>query len=219
MWRMTERTAGVAGVAAVVVFWTALFIFAAAYPGYSHSHKAISELGALGAPHALWWNLFGFIVPGVLLSMCGAGVAKAIEGSGRRTALYWLLVMSGVGFAGTGLIPAEMRDGSPFMRSPFTLGHVLMTFLSGIPWVIAAFLLIGRAKRNPAWHRSRRLIIILAGVCVAGFIVNILAQAIPVLAHRPGLAQRISFGVYFTWFLVMAVQLLVRAPRARQVTA
>lgn len=216
---MTEKTAGVAGVAAVVIFWTALFIFAAAYPGYSHSHKAISELGALGAPHALLWNLFGFIVPGVLLSMCGAGLAKAIEVSDRRTAVYWLLVMSGVGFAGTGLIPAEVRDGSPFMRSPFTLGHVLMTFLSGIPWVIAAFLLIGRAKRNPAWHRSRGVIIVLAAVCAAGFAVNILAQAIPVLAHRPGLAQRISFGVYFGWFLVMAVHLLVVAPRANHVTS
>lgn len=216
---MTERTAGAAGVAAVVIFWTALFIFAAAYPGYSHSHKAISELGALGAPHALLWNLFGFIVPGVLLSMCGAGLAKAIEVSDRRTAVYWLLVMSGVGFAGTGLIPAEVRDGSPFMRSPFTLGHVLMTFLSGIPWVIAAFLLIGRAKRNPAWHRSRGVIIVLAAVCAAGFAVNILAQAIPVLAHRPGLAQRISFGVYFGWFLVMAVHLLVVAPRANHVTS
>lgn len=216
---MTERTAGVAGVAAVVVFWTALFIFAAAYPGYSHSHKAISELGALGAPHALLWNLFGFVAPGVLLSMCGAGLANAIEVSGRRSAVYWLLVMSGVGFAGTGLIPAEMRDGSPFMRSPFTLGHVLMTFLSGIPWVIAAFLLIGRAERNPAWHRSRGVFIVLAAACASGFVVNIFAQAIPALAHRPGLAQRISFGAYFGWFLVMAVQLLVAAPRARNVTA
>jgi len=212
---MTEKVAGIAGVAAVGVFWTALVAFAAAYPGYSHFHKAISELGAFGAPHALAWNLIGFIAPGVLLAMCGAGLATAIEVSGRKTAVYWLLVMSGVGFAGTGLIPVEMRQGSPFMQSAFTLGHILMTVLSGIPWVIAAFLLIGQAKRNPAWHRSRGVIVILAGVAVAGLAVNILAQALPVLAHRPGLAQRLSFGVYFAWFLIMAIQLLVVAPRAR----
>ena len=92
-----------------MVFWAALFSFASAYPGYSHSHKAISELGALGAPHALWWNLLGFIVPGVLLSICGAGVATAIERPSGKTAVYWLLVLSGVGFAGAGVIPAEMR--------------------------------------------------------------------------------------------------------------
>jgi hypothetical membrane protein len=127
---MTERVAGAAGIAAGVIFWTALFGFAAAYPGYSHSHKAISELGAFGAPHALAWNLIGFVTPGLLLAACGAGLARTIDVSGRKTLVYWLLVISGLGFVGTGLIPAEMRDGSPFMQSPFTIGHVVMTLLS-----------------------------------------------------------------------------------------
>jgi hypothetical membrane protein len=214
---MSARVAGGAGIAAVVVFWTALFGFAAAYPGYSHSHKAISELGAFGAPHALAWNLIGFITPGLLLATCGAGLGRAIDVSGRATAVFWLLVMSGVGFAGTGLIPAEMRQGSPFMQSPFTIGHVVMTLLSGIPWTIAAFLVVGRVKQNPVWHHSRRVSIVLAVACVAGFALNILAPALPVLAHRPGLAQRISCGIYFAWFLIMAVHLLAVGPRTRQV--
>jgi hypothetical membrane protein len=215
---MTARVAGVAGIAAVVMFWTALFGFSAAYQGYSHSHKAISELGAFGAPHALAWNLIGFITPGLLLATCGAGLARAIEVSGRATAVYWLLVMSGVGFAGTGVIPAEMRQGSPFMQSPFTVGHIVMTLLSGIPWAIAAFLVVGRVTQNPVWQRSRRVSIVLAVACVAGFALNILAPVLPVLAHRPGLAQRISFGIYFAWFLIMAVHLLAVVPRTRHVT-
>jgi hypothetical membrane protein len=210
---MTERIAGAAGVAAVVVFWTSLFIFAASYPGYSHYTKAISELGAFGAPHALAWNLIGFIVPGVLLAVSGAGLARAIDASAGRTRLFWLLLISGLGFAGTGVIPAEMRDGSPSMQSPFTLGHVLMTFLSGIPWVISVFLLIGHVKRNPSWQHVRRVSIVLAVACVVGFAVNVFARAIPVLAQRPGLAQRISFAVYFGWFLVMALHLLSAGPR------
>jgi len=187
---MTARGAGVAGIAAVVAFWTALFGFAAAYAGHSHSHKAISELGAFGAPHALAWNLIGFIIPGVLLATCGAGLGRAIEVSGRATALYWLLVMSGVGFAGTGVIPVEMRQGSPFMQSPFTIGHVAMTLLSGVPWIIAAFLVAARVRLNPTWQASRGVSIILAAACIAGFALNIFATALPVLAHRPGLAQR-----------------------------
>ena len=47
---MTERSAGMAGLTAVAVFWPALFAFAAAHPGYSHFTNAISELGAIGAP-------------------------------------------------------------------------------------------------------------------------------------------------------------------------
>lgn len=216
---MTEKLSGVAGIAAVVVFWTALFGFAAVYPGYTHSHKAISELGAFGAPHAWAWNLIGFIAPGVLLAICGAGLATAIEVSGRRTAVYWLLIMSGLGFAGTGIIPTEMRQGSPFMQSPFTLGHVVMTLLSGIPWTIAALLVVGQVKRNPAWLRLRNISVILAGACVAGFALNLVAGSVPVLAHRPGLAQRISFGIYFTWFLIMSVHLLGVVPRTSHVSA
>lgn len=199
---MTEKIAGAAGVAAAVVFWMALFGFAASYPGYSHYTKAISELGAFGAPHALAWNLIGFVIPGLLLAACGAGLANAIDISGRKTTLYWLLVISGLGFAGTGVIPAEMRDGSPLMESPFTLGHVLMSLLSGIPWVISAFLLIGRVKRNPRWQRLIRVGIVLAALCIAGFALNIFASTIPFLAHR------VSFAIYFVWILVMAFHLL-----------
>lgn len=215
---MTEKAAGAAGVAAVVVFWTALFGFASAYPGYSHSHKAISELGAFGAPHALAWNALGFIAPGLLLAVCGAGLGRALDVSGRATTVYWLLVISGVGFAGTGVFPVEMRQGSPFMASPFTAGHVLMTFASGIPWAIAVFLVVGRVRRNPAWHHARSVTVVLAVASVAGLAVNLMSPALPILANRPGLAQRISFGIYFAWFLIMAVYLLRAAPRTGHVT-
>jgi hypothetical protein len=131
--------------------------------------------------------------------------------------VYWLLVLSGLGFAGTGVIPAEMRQGSPFMQSPFTVGHVVMTLLSGIPWTIAAFLVVGRVTQNPAWQHSRTVSILLAVACVAGFALNVLAPALPVLAHRPGLAQRISFGIYFAWFLSMAVHLVAVGSRTRRV--
>lgn len=47
---MTERTAGGIGISAFAVFWVALFAFAAWHPDYSHLHKAVSELGVLGAP-------------------------------------------------------------------------------------------------------------------------------------------------------------------------
>src|SRR5215510_4862771 len=60
-----------AGGIATLVFWTALFVFAAMYPGYSHLHRAVSGLGAFGAPHAVAWNIIGFILPGLLLAVCG----------------------------------------------------------------------------------------------------------------------------------------------------
>jgi len=127
---------------------------------------------------------------------------------GRSSALYWLLVVSGLGLAGTGVFPAEMRDGSPFLPSPFTIVHVLMEFLVGVTWAVAAFLLIGAVERNPRWRHLRPVTVTLAVLCVAGLAFNIFGRALPALSQRPGLVQRIAFAIYFIWFVVMALQLL-----------
>lgn len=203
---MTERLAGVAGIGACVVFWIALFAFAAARSDYSHATKAISELGVLGAPHALAWNLIGFIVPGILLAICGAGLASAIDGT--KGVLWWLLVLAGAGFAATGFLPAEMRNGSPLMESPLTVGHIAASFLATIPWAIATFVLVVRAKLRPDWRHLRVLGAVLALVGIFG----LLARALPAFEYRPGLGQRTGFAAYFAWYLVMSFYLLLAAP-------
>lgn len=205
----TERRAGVAGIGASVIFWIALVAFAAARSDYSHFTNAISELGVLGAPHALAWNLIGFIVPGILLAICGAGLASAIDG--RKGVLWWLLVIAGVGFAATGLLPGEMRNGSPLRQSPWTVGHIAASFLSAIPWAIATLLLVVRATNRPEWRHLR---VIGAGLALVG-ILGIFARALPAFEHRPGLGQRTGFAAYFAWYLVMSFYLLLAAPRAR----
>jgi len=90
-----------------------------------------------------------------------------------------------------------------------------MTLLSSIPWTIAAFLVVARVNQNPAWQHVRRISIILAVASVAGFALPVLAPSLPGLANRPGLGQRISFGIYFAWFLIMAGHLLAVVPRTR----
>ncbi|MEJ7808208.1 MAG: DUF998 domain-containing protein [Telluria sp.] len=211
---MSEKVAGGFGMAAFSVFWLALFAFAAIRSDYSHLHKAVSELGVIGAPHALAWNLIGFIVPGLMLARFGAALAYAIDG--RRGALWCLLVLSGVCFAATGVVPGEMRNGSPIMDSALTLGHLLASNLAPLLWAIAAFLLIHRVNRNPVWKQMTTCVAIYAIVCVGGFVLSIVAAAsaaIPGLAHMPGLVQRFCFGFYFSWFLIMALHLRAAAAR------
>lgn len=210
---MTERSAGRAGLAAVAVFWPALFAFAAAHPGYSHFTQAISELGAVGAPHALAWNLIGFIVTGLLLAVCGAGLAFAIDG--RRSALWWLLVFSGLGFVGAGVVPTEMQNGSPQFSSPLTICHIFMSFVSGIPWLIATLLLVSRIKQNPNWRRLTKTSVLLALLGFTAYPLNFLARSLPFFDQRPGLAQRIFFAVYFGWYLAMSCCLLRQVGSAR----
>lgn len=211
---MTERQAGAVGIAAVAVFWVALLAFGAMRPDYSYFTKAVSELGVIGAPNALAWNLVGFIVPGLLLAISAAGLASAVDG--RRGALWWLLVMSGLCFAATGAIPGEMRNGSPVMESSWTQAHLLMATLSPIFWAIAAVMMIRRVKRNPDWKAFLPQAVALAVLCVGGFILSILAPAVlPDLAQRPGLSQRLCFAAYFLWFLLISLRLLSVVPRLR----
>ena len=207
-----------AAVAAAIVFWPALFAFAALYPDYSHYTRAISELGAFGAPHALAWNVIGFFVPGLLLAVSGARIALAVDD--RRSLAFWLLVVSGLGFAGSGVFPAEMWNGTPIMQSPWTAGHVVMLFASGFPWLIATLLLVYRVWRNPKWQLLRGGILALALLAVVSFSFNVFAESIPFLADANGLAQRIAFAGYFAWFVLAELSfLLVTLIADRQVVA
>lgn len=199
---MKERSAAIAGITAAAVFWSALWVFGAVRQDYSHVTQAISELGAIGAPHALAWNLIGFIITGLLLAIGGAGFAFAIDG--RRSVLWWLVVVSGLGFAGAGIIPAEMRDGSPNLQSSLTVCHILMAFVSGIPWLIASVLLISRIKLNPKWRSFKGMGVMFAVFGIVAYTLNLFAYSLPFLSQRPGLAQRFLFAVYFAWFLVLS---------------
>src|SRR5215212_2351945 len=107
------RYAVICSVFAAIVFWTALAAFGIVRADYSQLTRAVSELGAAGAPHALAWNVLGFIAAGLLLAACGLAIGTVVDG--RRGALRSLLAGSGVAFAGTGVFPAVMQHGSPVM--------------------------------------------------------------------------------------------------------
>lgn len=206
---MNERRTLVLGAAAAGVFWVALFAFGAARSDYTQFTKAVSELGAFGAPHALAWNLIGFITPGLLLAACGAGIATTLEG--RRGALWWLFVGGGLGFAGTGVFPAVMANGSPVMLAPSTLGHIAMMLLSSVFGLIATLLLLRRVWCDPHWSHLRTAVVAGTLIALLALAANVFHDAIPQLMHRPGLAQRIGFVGHFLWYLIVAGRLAFQA--------
>jgi hypothetical membrane protein len=190
-------------VLAATLFWPALLAFGILRTDYSQLTKAVSELGAFGAPHALAWNVLGFIVPGVLLAAGGLAIAHAVDGRGGVT--RWLLAGSGIAFAGTGVFPAVMHDGSPVMQAPSTVGHVVMLLLSSVLWLAAIGVLLRTMTREPHLRRLLTPFVIVTVVALAGLAANVLHEAIPPLAHRPGLAQRLGFAGYFLWFVSLSL--------------
>ena len=170
---------------------------------YSQLTKAVSELGAVGAPHALAWNVLGFIVPGLLLAACGVAIGTVVDG--RRGALRWLLAGSGVAFAATGVFPAVMQHGSPVMQAPSTVGHVVMLLLSSVLWLVAIGVLLRKIRREPRLRRLLKPFVIVTVVALSGLAANVLHGAIQPLAYRPGLAQRLGFAGYFLWFVSLSL--------------
>ena len=92
-----------AGWLAGVVFTVALAVVAAITPGYEHAHQPVSFLGMHGAPFALSWNLFGFGLPGLLVACFALSLQAALAHRGVGAVARigtWLLLISGVAFAG-----------------------------------------------------------------------------------------------------------------------
>jgi hypothetical membrane protein len=201
--RVNTRLPWVCSVLAAAVFWTALLAFGNLRADYSQLTKAVSELGAIGAPHALAWNVLGFIAPGLLLAASALGIATAVDGRGG--VLRWLLTGSGIAFAGTGVFPAVMQYGSPVMQAPSTVGHVVMLLLSSILWLVAIAVLLRKSTREPHLRRLLTPFVIVTSIALVGLAANVLHDAIPPLEHRPGLAQRFGFAGYFLWFVSLSL--------------
>jgi hypothetical membrane protein len=196
------QRAWVCSMLAATVFWTALVAFGILRADYSQLTKAVSELGAVGAPYALAWNVLGFTVPGLLLAACGIAIGTVVDGRGG--ALRWLLTGSGIAFAGTGVFPAVMHYGSPVMQAPSTVGHVAMMLLSSVLWLMAIGVLLRKIRCEPRLRRLLKPFVIVTVVALSGLAANVLHDAIQPLAHRPGLAQRLGFAGYFLWFVYVA---------------
>lgn len=203
---MTSRQIGFLGIGAWALFWIASIVLGALRPSYSHAVNTISELGAVGTPHATVWNVVGFIVPGVLLAIVGATIARAanVQRSTSRTLAVAFLALSGLAISGQGLMPAEMANGVADVTSASTRGHFISSLISGAAWAVGALLLVRPMRRNPMW---RGLHIVSVSLVVLTLVASLtLRGTLP-----DGLAQRIGNAFFCGWFILMSIR-LVRLP-------
>lgn len=182
------------GQVAGVWFFGCLFIFAAAYPGYSHLTKAVSELGAFGAPHAGLWNLLGFGLTGLLIVLFGSGLQHLLARRGVSSSGGWEVVAIGASFAATA-IPADMELR---LKSPWTVAHAAFSLLGPVLLIWAA-VVWPRALTRLGATRFSRIACILAGwSIVAAFLSNAL------LEKTPGVGQRLGMLALFFWCLMLS---------------
>jgi hypothetical membrane protein len=194
---MSSRARGLtawSGVLAAGLFTASLAGFAALRTdGYTHGTKAVSELGALGAPNALAFNILGFILPGVLVAVLAFGLHRMLSASGRAGSGPLLLALSGLLFACAGVFPVDMAARS----SAVSVLHMAAAMGAGLLFSTAVFPLGATLRRQPGFTVLGRttpwFVLFLAA--------NIGWQGVWQATGwvLPGWGQRIAFAGFFLW--------------------
>ncbi len=182
-----------AGPLASLLFVSSLIGFAAMRSdGYTHGTKAVSELGAIGAPMALAFNLLGFILPGILIMVLSLTILNLAPAKTSRIAVS-LLMLSGIALIVAGVFPVDMSNRTSFTST----AHAVGAMSSGLFWVLSLGWLGSVLKK--------RLGVTVLGRLTPWFWLFLVANIGWQIAWQttgavlPGWGQRIGFAGYFLW--------------------
>jgi len=194
------RLLALSGPFATILFTSSLVGFAAVRTdGYTHGTKAVSELGAVGAPLASAFNIFGFILPGLLIVLLAVSLYRV--GTAPAKAGPVLLALSGIALAAAGVFPVDMDQR---FSLPSQL-HLAGAMLCGFFWALSLFWIAPQLKKRERFARLARLTPWFALFLVGNIGWQILWQSTG--AVMPGWGQRIGFGGYFLWTAILGLML------------
>lgn len=182
-----------AGLAAAACFALALGGFGRGLDGFSHLLHPVAVLGANGVPHALSFNVLGFVVPGALAAAVALRARDALAAPAALAArLGWTLAfLAALAFTAQGLLPLDL-DAPDQARSRL---HGTAWALWEIAFVAATVLLaVTGARTRPAvavLHAA-------AGATVFAF-ASLAGEAMPA-----ALVQRVAFAAWFAWLAWVA---------------
>jgi len=196
-----------AGWIAGALFAVALLALAAITPGYAHAYQPVSFLGMRGAPWAVWWNALGFAGPGLLVAWFALALQPPLQraraGSVARIGT-WLLLLSGLAFAGNGLFPFDAREPDGLS----TKLHVAMLTFALLGFLPATAAFAAALARVPGWRLLSTAGLAL-GLATLLSVLQRMADAVPGLEGHPGYAQRVTLALYFLW-LALAARVALR---------
>lgn len=194
---MTNRNYAILGLLAPILLWLTYFIMANQRPEYSFLYKAISELGSLDAPNKWIWNILGYILPGILISVFSIGLYRSIALPNSSKLPLIGIFLSGFFMTFSGVFPANMEDRT----STTTILHMVGSYGSYLFFLIGALTYPRSMKLNSYWKSSNfPLLIFVSFTIIFGFWHK-------VFPNIPSVGQRITFLFYFAWIFYTAVKL------------
>ena len=185
----------VAAIAAMVLFVAAVAGFGAALEGYSQARHPVGLLGASGVPHALAFNVLGFVLPGLLAAFVAWRLRVAMGDNAPWVARIgaWLALLSAIAFVAQGLLPLDPGD----LESDASRAHATAWTLWWVA-LLPATLLLALGLRGESESRAR----VLASVVAAVVVVALAMLPLDLLA--PAFAQRVVFATWLAWTVVVA---------------
>lgn len=193
--RLAALVSARAALWAVIVFALALATSSSGFDAYSHLQHPVAWLGARELPQSGGFNLFVFVLPGLLVAWTALRFRTALSSPASRAPIGWsarigaqLVRLSALAFMLQGVLPLDASDldGTRSGRHAAAWMAWWMAFASG-----AALLAIG--LRGTSQWRATAALSLLAAV-----LVPTCALALPQLVPA-GLAQRLAFVLWFAW--------------------
>lgn len=187
------KSAGILGVLAFISLGFALVVFGMLNQEFSFSNDYISKLGAKGEPYAIWWNLIGFVLVGILLMGFGFTYGKVIKD--KLVGIF--IALFGLGFALTA-IPMDMLDSN----TPVSKAHIVAICLALASWLFGLARMGSNTSLEKKIRRRANVAATLLTISMFGFVFG--------LWSMPS-THRLVFGVVFGWTLITAADLLLRS--------
>lgn len=178
------------GAAGAVLFLASVLGFGAVLPGYLPLGHPVALLGATGIPHAVAFDLLGFVLPGLLAVVVALRLLARVPVTAPWTMRVGgqMLVLSGLAFAAMGVLPLDPTD----IESPASQYHASAWMVWVLAFVPGALMSGFAARHLPGWGRLAALHV------AAGLAVLVGAFVLQAVIPAP-VAQRLAFVAWVVW--------------------
>jgi cytochrome bd-type quinol oxidase subunit 2 len=190
---LTARLLPLTGALAALVFVGAVAGFGVALSGYSQVWHPVAVLGAKGVPHALGFNLLGFVLTGVLAAVAALDLRHRLPADAGWPARVGtqLLLLSAMGFIALGVLPLDPDD----LHNEASSLHATAWLLWWVAFVPGAALFAFGMRGRSRWRPVVTASIVAAAV--------VLFSALIAVALMPaGIAQRLGYAAWLGWLCV-----------------
>jgi hypothetical membrane protein len=199
MFKISRKFLIICGIIAPLIFTLEIIIIGIFHPNYNHITQYISELGAINAPFAIFYNIL-LSISGILILIFSFGLFKELDDKFIIKILGSVFIaISGLSFFLIGFFPC---DPDCINITIIGLIHGNLANAAQIPLLIAPLLLSNSFK----FDKSNFIKYYSIFTTILGIVFFIIYKSY-IFEGYTGLFQRISFGIPLLWIEIIAIKM------------